>query len=339
MTALQEYQRLESPGIWRPGGDAQRRDVIVSFGEASLVISDNNDVALAHWSLAALVRRNPGKGHPAIYTPEGEDADEELEIEDPEMVEAITRVLTAIEKSRPHHGRLRGLLMAGGVAAVVGLAVFWLPNALRQHTARVVPDPVRTELGDRMLAQIGRVSGSACRVPQGMAALRRLTAKLPGGSRDITVLPAGVTVSAHLPDGRILLNRAVVEDYEEPEIVAGFILAEQARANTRDPMLALLSQSSIWATLRLLTTGEMPEDSLSQYAEILVSAPMESPPADALLTLFTQAGIAASPYAFAVDPSGETVLDLIEADPGATKDATALISDGDWITLQGICGE
>jgi hypothetical protein len=60
MTALSEYQRLEAPGVWRPTPDAQRRDVIVALGEATLVLTDQKDTALAHWSLAAVERRNPG---------------------------------------------------------------------------------------------------------------------------------------------------------------------------------------------------------------------------------------------------------------------------------------
>ena len=61
MTALSDYQRLEAPGVWRPSPDAQRRDVIVSLGDATLVLSDQKDAALAHWSLAAVERRNPGR--------------------------------------------------------------------------------------------------------------------------------------------------------------------------------------------------------------------------------------------------------------------------------------
>ena len=41
MTALKQYQRLESVGVWRPDPEAQRRNVTVSFGDASLAISDN----------------------------------------------------------------------------------------------------------------------------------------------------------------------------------------------------------------------------------------------------------------------------------------------------------
>jgi hypothetical protein len=58
-----------------------------------------------------------------------------------------------------------------------------------------------------------------------------------------------------------------------------------------------------------------------------------------LLTRFAEAGVASTPYARAVDPSGESVLRLIEADPFAQEAAPPLLKDGDWISLQAICAE
>ena len=64
-TVLEKYQRLEAEGVWRPDPDVQRRDVIVSIGEATLILSDLNENALTHWSLPAVKRMNPGQ-RPAI---------------------------------------------------------------------------------------------------------------------------------------------------------------------------------------------------------------------------------------------------------------------------------
>ena len=138
MTALKQYERLEALGIWRDSADAQRREVICSFGDATLVIFDGrSNRPLAHWSLAALVRRNPGKV-PAIYAP-AEEPGEDLEIEDRDMVAAINKLQAALEAGRPHPGRLRGILV-WGVVALAGVAILWeLPSALVEQTARVTP--------------------------------------------------------------------------------------------------------------------------------------------------------------------------------------------------------
>ena len=56
MTALSKYDRLEATGLWRINPSEQRREVVVSIGDATLIISDINDTALTHWSLAAVER-------------------------------------------------------------------------------------------------------------------------------------------------------------------------------------------------------------------------------------------------------------------------------------------
>jgi len=60
---------------------------------------------------------------------------------------------------------------------------------------------------------------------------------------------------------------------------------------------------------------------------------------DALLAQFEAAGVPSAPYAYALDPSGETVLSLIEADPFSGRTPTPILADGDWIGLQNICSE
>src|SRR5690606_10694329 len=88
MTALTKYQKLECTGLWRDAPDAQRREVVVNFGEASLTMSDpRSELALSHWSLPAVERMNPGE-MPALYAP-GPEADETLELDDPDMIAAL----------------------------------------------------------------------------------------------------------------------------------------------------------------------------------------------------------------------------------------------------------
>jgi len=336
MTALSEYQRLECSGLWREAPEAQRRDVIVSFGDASLVISDSNATALTHWSLAAVVRLNPGES-PALYSP-GADSGEELEIDDEIMIDAIGKVISAIERARPHHGRLRLTLLGTALALVLGTA-FWMPGAMRRHTVQVVPPTVRAEIGQTLLERITRVSGAPCTGTAGTRALARLGERLlPPAAPAPVVLRAGVPSAAHLPGGLILLNRAVVEDHEDAAVAAGFILAERARAVEADPLEALLRAAGPVATFRLLTSGSLPPEVLDDYAETLLTTPPAALPDEVLLAFFDAAEVASSPYAYALDVSGESVLGLIEADPMRGRAQISPLPDADWVRLQGICG-
>ncbi|WP_101068965.1 hypothetical protein [Roseovarius salinarum] len=340
MTALSEYQRLEASGLWRESPQAQRCDVIVSIGDATLVITDLRERVLAHWSLPAVARANPGH-LPAIYHPDGDPGETlELPADETDMIAAIEKLRTAIDRRRPHPGRLR---LTGGLLVLLGLAVlavFWLPGAVRDHAVSVVPAVKRTEIGQALLAQMRPVTGPPCTANGGEAALDKLARRLPAraGPGRIVVLRGGVRQAAHLPGGLVLLNRSLVEDYEEPDVAAGYIVAERLRARVRDPLARLLDHGGLVASLRLLTTGELATETLSDHAHHLLQSAPAPLPDETLLRGFEGWSVRARPYAYARDVSGETTLGLIEADPFAGKTPDPLLSDGDWLRLQGICG-
>ncbi|MEM6696170.1 MAG: hypothetical protein AAF626_16045 [Pseudomonadota bacterium] len=337
MTALADYQRLEAPGIWRAAPGDQRRDVIVSLGDATLVIYDGASRPLAHWSLPAVERLNPGEA-PALYRP-GPDSPEDLELTHAELISAIERVGHAVARNRAQRGRLRLYLALGGFLALAALGVFWLPDVLIRHTASVVPEATRAAIGTRLQTEIQRFAGPPCQAPLGSAALRALAARLGQPPEALVVLPAGIKTAAHLPGGTVLLNRALVEDYEDPLVVAGYVLAETTRAAARDPVEALLRETGAMTAFRLLTTGDVPSEMLSSYAQVVTTAPPGPVDTRALLAAFADTGVPASPYAYAVDITGERTLGLIEADPVAVSDALPVLRDSEWVSLQSICGE
>ncbi|MFK7939444.1 MAG: hypothetical protein AB8B82_08705 [Roseovarius sp.] len=340
MTALDEYQRLEASALWRPAPDAQRSDVIVSIGDATLTITDMRDRALAHWSLAAVERANPGK-RPAIYHPDG-DPGETLELaeNEEEMVKAIEKLRGAIERQRPHPGRLRLVMLLTSAAAVVALLLFWLPDAARNHAVSVVPQVKRAEIGRALWGHIQSVTGSACAEGGGPAALTRLAGRIPSphGKGQLHVVRQGVDKAVHLPGGTVLLSRTLVEDYEDPDVMAGFVVAERLRAELDDPLGRVLDHGGLSASIRLLATGEMQDSVLQSYAEAVLTAGPAPVPNTVLLAGFKAWKIRATPYAYAVDISGETTLGLIEADPYVAQVPPAVLSDADWLRLQGICG-
>jgi hypothetical protein len=340
MTALKEFDRLEATGLWRATPEDQRREVIVSMGDATLTIASINGEILGHWSIAAVARANPGQ-MPAIYHPDG-DPGQTLELAEEETVlrEGLDRVLQAIDRRRPRPGKLR--LILGG-ALTLGLAlggVFWLPDALERYAVNVVPQVKRAEIGASLLQRMQRVTGMPCRDGQAVRPLDRLALRIlgPGSEGRVVVLPQSMPHSAHLPGGIILLNRSVVEDYEDPDIAAGYVLAEAARALSHDPLADLLDHAGLLASLRLITTGNLPPEVLDSYAELLLSKQGTEIPPQALLPYFSAAQLRSAPYAYSVDITGESTLPLIEGDPhrsGATRPA---LSDSDWVRLQGICG-
>lgn len=335
MTVLAEYQRLEAEGIWRAAPDAQRRDVIVSIGKATITIAATNGTALTHWSLPAMVRLNPGE-EPALYQP-GDEAAETLEIADHDMVEAIERVLRAIRRG-PAGRRLAGrALRLGAVFAILAAAVLWLPDAVTAYTASLVPEAARNRIGADLLAETERVAGTPCSTPAGDRALARLSARLfPEGAPRLVVLPDALTGTAQLPGGTILVSHILVEDHETPEVLAAHVVAETLRSGARKPLARLLAESPFRASLALLSTGYLREVDLARMAEQVVLMPPEPVADDLLIAAMAERGVATAPYAYAQDISGETTRALIERSP---ETAEPVLGDTDWIALQRICTE
>ena len=336
MVALKKYARIEGTALWRAAPDEQRREVVVSIGDATLMISDMQDQAITHWSLAAVVRANPGK-RPAIFHPDG-DPGETLELakDEAEMIDAIEKLRRAIDRSRPKPGRVRWVGVLISAALVASLALFWLPGALVSHSLNVVPDVKRTEIGNALMQRIERMTGPVCAGTPGDAALSKLRARL--GTGPLYVVPDAITTSLALPGGMILLDRALVEDFEEPDVAAGYVLEAQTRARGTDPLRQMLEHLGPRANIHLLTTGVFDGETLDRYARTLLTEPREAPEADAMISAFDARQIRSTAYAYARDVTGETVLPLIEGDPMAGRDPVMLLSDADWLRLQNICG-
>jgi hypothetical protein len=300
LTAVKQYQRLECAGLWQDTADAQRRDVTVSIGEASLVMRDpRNEQVLAHWSLPAVTRH--GGGVPALYQP-GADTGETLELSDPDMIAALETVQKAIVAARPQPGRLRGAILLFCGILVGGGLVGWLPDALRNHTASVVPPSVRAEIGQMAYDDIVRLTGAPCTEPQAQAALAGLSGRLAGGAAApiLLVLRQGLVAPGQLPGDIILLPPEYITQQDGPQALAGAVAAEIAQAKTADPLLPILQHAGLRATFSLLTTGELSAKAMHGYGEAFL----------------------ASRSALA---------------PAAEGLPEPLMPDADWVALQGIC--
>lgn len=337
MTALTEFERLEAQGSWRESPDARLREVIVSVGDATLILFDpKSEVPLSHWSLPAVTRLNPGR-MPALYTPRPEEPDEQLEIDDKLMIDAIERVHRAIEQRRAHPGRLRGgLTLLAALLMIAGL-VFWLPDALVRHAARVAPPAQARAIGEAVLAELNRSTGATCTRASGQAVLDWLTPQLLQKEAAIRVVPT-LNSARRLPGDLFVLGADLVDAAPGPEAAAGHLLAAAEAQGEDEVTLAALEYAGPQAALRLLTLGTLPQGALKGYGEKLLTEHPPRPGDEALLARFTQKQLPSTPYARSLDPTGESVLGLIEADPmRGTTPARPLLTPPQWTALQQIC--
>jgi hypothetical protein len=337
MTALKKYQRLECGGLWRASAEVQRRDVLVTFGEASLIIADTRSTTpLAHWSLPAVRRQNPGE-RPALYSPDA-DAGETLEIEDPDMIGALETVAQALRQGRAPRPRLRRALTGLALAAGAGALLLWLPGALVAHAMRVLPQATQEGIGRAVLEDMARAGHPVCGAPLGLRALGRLQERL-GVGRLVVLAGDGVPPALALPGGVVALGQPMIEAHDAPEVAAGHALAAQAAAAADDPLEAALRAAGMRAVVVLLTTGALPDRALRGHGAARIAAPGAMPRAEALLPVFAAAGVPAAPFAHALAPGDAAeAAALILGDPfAAGPPPRPVLGDGDWVSLQGIC--
>lgn len=247
----------------------------MSFGNASLVLSDFDDHPLTHWSLAA-VEQQAGDAMPARYAPAADSA-EVLEIADAQMIEAI-RIVTGRAPIRtapnPRRGGLRwvGLLLA---LALIGAGAAWAPGVLRGRAlalvspeqARLISSQIRDALDTR-----------PCGMADGRAALALIETHL---HVPVTIMPWDNPRVATLPDGSVLLSQALVQSAASPDDIVGWATAARARAPQDTPLAHWLNQRSFADLIGFLTSGEVTPRDTRQMARILrqTSPPTVAPPA------------------------------------------------------------
>ena len=336
MTALKQYERLESGGLWRPEPDAQRRDVTVSFGDATLVLTDTAGRPLTHWSLAAVERLNAGT-RPALFAPDA-DASETLEIEDDLMVDAIEKVRKSLLRARPRPRRLRHLTTVVLVGAALALGVFWLPGALRDQAAAVVPLSKRSEIGATLLGHLQRASGPVCRGSRGTAALRRLHIRLFGqdAAGQIVVMPLENRRALILPGGIVVIDSDLVQTVDDPAVIAGYAVLARSTSRETDPLSHLLEYAPLSVTARLLTTSDIETNALQDYASQL-DRPALWPAEGEIWSAFDASNVTTVPFARHAANDTTSLDRLLTDDPVAGRETPPVMSDQDWVGLQGIC--
>ncbi len=333
VTVLAKYQRLEAEGIWHRSPDEQRRDVIVSIGKTTITISTLNEAALAHWSLPAMERINPGE-MPALYCPEG-DSSETLELAEDAFVEAIEMVLKSVRRRQGRLGKVRRLFVLALMIAVLGGAMLWLPGAIARHTASLLPDVARVSIGMSLLEEMDRMTGPPCDAPSGIRALEHLRSRLFGTEAlRLVILPSTLPETAHLPGGTILVGHKMLKGMETPENLAVHVLAEDIRRNLADPVGRLLDMAGITAVLALLTQGYVPDEAVARMAENVVTSVPSPVPADVLTARIAAAGMTIRANTKPGDVSGLSTATIAAAIAPATL---PILKDGDWIALKGIC--
>lgn len=334
VTALDQYIRLEATGRWRETPGADWREVLVSFGNASLVLSDFNEHPLTHWSLAAVERIDPG-GDLATYAPDP-NSGELLEVRDGQMIEAIAAtVAIARINETPKQRRWWPVLIGGAVATMVFvIAGVWGPNLLRQRALALVSQEQAELISGDVRDALGQ---PACRMPGGTTAMAILESRL---GTDVSVMPWDRPRLAVLPDGTVLLSRTIVEGAASAEELAGWVALGRVTEKIASPLVRWIETRTLREVLGFLGTGEITERDIDWMAATLregrltVSLQLVADTVDALQGVEVNPApfqMAVAPLVPANERAGVTAVE-------AAAGATLIDKDRDWVALQNICG-
>ncbi|RMH51527.1 MAG: peptidase M48 Ste24p [Alphaproteobacteria bacterium] len=371
-TALERYALLEAPGVWFDGRSARPHEVIVRFGEATLILLGPGDLPVAHWALASL-RALPGQGAGMMVLVPDADSDERLTIGDPDMIAAIRAVCPELERPRAAPGTRRRLALwgAGAVAAVLAM-VFLLIPMLAERLAPMIPPAREEALGRAVIGQLQQLlartgaPAAECTDRAGRAALARLRGRLARHAP--THVPIRLTVLDHpmvnavaLPGGHVVLMRGLIEQATGPEELAGVIAHEIGHVMHRDPTRLALRAVGTAGLVGLLIGDLVGGTAVAALADALIRASYTREAEEAADTaahrIMADAGLPLEPLAdfFArigvqrQRPTGFLAHLATHPDPAARAKAARAadrlagapfrpaLSDNEWVALRGIC--
>lgn len=333
MTALDRYIRLEAAGRWRESRDADWREVLISFGNATLVLSSFDEDPLTHWSLAATERIAFDEGV-AVYAPDA-GTDEVLEVRDADMIQAISevsRMARVRARPIPRPGRLRKLLVPAAVLAALGAVALAAPDALRARAYALVTAEQAEQISGQIREALNQLP---CVTPEGRRSLRRLAGRAAPGAR-VDILPWRGPPAVSLPDGSVLLSRTLVERAPTAEVVAGWLALAAAGGRDASALRDWTSDLGLGQALGFLTSGRIDRRDIDDMARRTSQA--DGAP-DAATVAAAVAGLAErdiDPAPFLADLARRYPdLDLPQPD---LADATPVLPrDADWVALQNIC--
>ena len=154
--------------------------------------------------------------------------------------------------------------------------------------------------------------------------------------KPIFIVPDGIKTTINLPGNILLANRNLVEDFEDPDVLAGYLVVE-SYDQTYNPIEELLQNISLISTFRLLTTGLIKDETLGNYADHLVTKPQEIVKSSEIIKAFNDTNLSLLPFAKAIDITGEGSLELIEAYEIKNSPVETSLPDANWVSLQNIC--
>jgi len=242
--------------VFYDGESARRRTVSITITPSSIDLHEGPEW-IAAWPVGEVRRRDAPDGILRL-TREGAPSLVRLDIADAETQAAIRQHCRHLDDTAHRERPGRILFWSAAAAVSILLCVFVLLPILAERLTPLIPASYERRLGTAVDNQIRTIfSGKICKEPLGLAALERLVAQLRGaqGSQvdvDVLVLESTLPNAVALPGGRIYLFKALLDEAESVDEIAGVLAHEIGHVAHRDGLRKLIQAGGTSYLLGLL---------------------------------------------------------------------------------------
>ena len=337
MTALNAYERLETVGLYFDGSTPDGVEVVIELGKVSLIMSTPSGVHVAHWALPAVELAHPQPGILQVFPSQG--ATTSVVLDDSTMVDALNTVHTTLRKRAQRPWVAKYVTIATAIFACLVFIGFVLPVWIVNY-ASSVPAPLhKQEISLNIMATLAPTAGPICETPTGWGAMAHLSGRLFGDvGPKLYVMKNQPQPVLALPGNILVLSGQFLQQVDDPSVIAGHIIVARADAQINPPFRMLVAHRGVGTALAILTTGDLRKADIPAMAQWVSQTPL-APTLDVetILQAFDQAGVSTAPYAASLPPS-QFQTDLRGGNPYPDGSPELVLSDGQWLGLQDICG-
>jgi Zn-dependent protease with chaperone function len=242
--------------VFYDGQSARPRTVCVRITSSSLDLHEGSEW-IASWPLHEIRRRDAPEGILRL-TREGALSLARLDIADAESQAAVRRQCRHLEHTEHQERTGRILFWSAAASISILLCVFLLLPILAERLTPLIPVSYERRLGTAVDNQVRTIfRGKVCERPDGVAALRMLVSRLQGAGGlqadvDVAVLDSKVPNAIALPGGRIYLFKALLDEAQSVDEIAGVLAHEMGHVAHRDGLRKMIQAGGTSYLLGLL---------------------------------------------------------------------------------------
>jgi hypothetical protein len=251
MTAIKKYKRLEAVGLWLDNNYETSKEVIVSFGKTSILITDKNEVPLTHWSIYSVFILKK-EGERVVYSVDSK-GQETLEIDDPDMIKAISLFSKELKL-----GQGKRLLQKRSLWFFITLVslflIFFSPFLIKEIAVRTTTTERARLIIIKLLADKEYKKENICYPKKTMNPLEKLIAK-ENSDKPILSIEVVQSLSSEpylLPGAILKIPSQYLRKISSPKAIISIIRTAKKLSKTQKLTKLLFSDQSYFNILKYI---------------------------------------------------------------------------------------